>query len=283
MRRQRDTETKYNGEGVALSPSPPLPLSPSGRMGGAVMASLVLHGLFGVLLLKICVQVHPKAPEFVELNLGRVASANFSGFMDPVAPHALTPSAPEKALGGTPKRVDIPKRRMIEIEEPAISVSEEERMARKRLTGEEDEKRMPISEKKRLYLRKQEAVPAMGEKKHFDRKMDIGIAPGSGRETTQVGADVEAAFTIEGEVKNREILSKVLPDPTEVHREAVIRIWFTVRPDGMVGATKPVRKGDTHLENLALAALKQWRFHALNPEQEQVIQTGEITFTYTLK
>jgi outer membrane biosynthesis protein TonB len=252
-------------------------------MGGAVLASLVLHGLLGVLLLKICVQVHPKAPEFVELNLGRVTSAGLSEFVDPVAPHALTPSAPEKALGGTPKRVEIPKRRMIEIEEPAISVSEEERMARKRLTREEDEKRMPIPEKKRLYLRKQEAFPAMGEKKHFDRKMDIGIVPGSGRETTQVGADVEAAFTIEGEVKNREILSKVLPDPTEVHREAVIRIWFTVRPDGMVGATKPVRKGDTHLENLALAALKQWRFHALNPEQKQVIQTGEITFTYTLK
>ena len=247
------------------------------------MASLVLHGLLGVLLLKICVQVHPKAPDFVELNLGQVASAGLSEFVDPVALHPLTPSAPEKALGGTPKRIEIPKRRMIEIEEPAISVSEQERMARKRLTREEDEKRMPISEKKRLYLRKQETVPTMGEKKHFSRKMDIGIAPGIGRETTQVGADVEAAFTIEGEVRNREILSKVLPDPTEVHREAVIRIWFTVRPDGMVGATKPLRKGDTHLENLALAALKQWRFHALNPEQEQVIQTGEITFTYTLK
>ncbi len=247
------------------------------------MASLVLHGLLGVLLLKICVQVHPKAPEFVELNLGRVASAGLSEFVDPVAPHALTPSAPEKALGGIPKRVDIPKRRMIEIEEPAISVSEEERMARKRLTSEGDEKRVPVPEKKRVYLRKQEALPAMGEKKQFDRKMDIGIAPGSGVETTQVGADVQAAFTIEGEVKNREILSKVLPDPTEVHREAVIRIWFTVRPDGTVGETKPVRKGDTHLENLALAAMKQWRFHALSPEQEQIIQTGEITFTYTLK
>ncbi|MCK5381551.1 MAG: hypothetical protein KAJ81_08770, partial [Candidatus Latescibacteria bacterium] len=277
MGRQPDTETKYNREEGVVSPSPSLPLSPSGRMGGAVMASLVLHGLLGVLLLKICVQVHPKAPEFVELNLGRVASAGLSEFADPVAPHALTPSPPAKGLGGAPKRVEIPKQRMIEIEEPAISVSEEERMARKRLRTEGDEKRMPIPERKRIYLRKGETAPAMGEKKQFDRKMDIGIPPGSGVETTQVGADVEAAFSIEGEVKNRKILSKVLPDPSEVHREAVIRIGFTVRPDGMVGTTKPVRKGDTHLENLALAALKQWRFHALSPEQEQIIQTGEIT------
>ena len=237
----------------------------------------------GFLMLRICVEVHPKAPEFVELRLGQVAASGPAEFVEPITPRSLETLPSAEASGSPPERVEIPERRMIEIEEPAISVSEEERMARKRWASEGDEKRRWVPEKKRLYPRKQEVLPAMEEKKHFDREMDIGIAPGSGVETAQVGADVEAAFTVEGEVKSRKILSKVLPDPSQVHREAVIRIWFTVRPDGIVGETKPVRKGDTQLENLAIAALKQWRFNALDEEQERVVQTGEITFTYTLK
>ena len=252
------------------------------RRSSSAAASLILHGLLAFLMLKICVEVHPKAPEFVELRLGQVAVSGLAELVEPIAPRTVE-ALPSEAGGGSPERMEIPKRRMIEIEEPTISVSEEERMARQRWASEGDEKRVSVPEKKRIYLREEEALPTMGEKKHFDRKMDIGIAPGSGVETARVGADVEAAFTIEGEVKSRKILSKVLPDASQVHREAVIRIWFTVRPDGMVGETKPVRKGDTQLENLAIAALKQWRFNALDEEQEQVIQTGEITFTYTLK
>ena len=251
------------------------------RLSSAAMASLVLHGLLGFLMLKIYVEVRPKAPEFVELRLGQVAVSGLADFVEPIASRSIETLPPTEA--GSSERVEIPRRRMIEIEEPAISVSEEERMARQRWASEGDEKRALVPEKKRIYLRKEEVLPTMGEKKRFDRKMDIGIAPGSGVETAQVGADVEAAFTIEGEVKSRKILSKVLPDPSQVHREAVIRIWFTVRPDGTVGESKPVRKGDTQLENLAIAALKQWRFNALDEDQEQVIQTGEITFTYTLK
>ncbi|MFH1006697.1 MAG: energy transducer TonB [Candidatus Latescibacterota bacterium] len=280
MPRARDQDTKGNGEGGRLFH---LTLSPSARMGGAATASLVFHVLLGVLMLRIGIAVHPKVPEFVELNLGWVASAAPQEMAGSLArrPSELPP--PSGTVRGTPRQVAVPKRRMIEIEEPLISPSGEERAVQKLLTPDGDEKRMSLPDRERTVLRRQEPLAAMGEKEQFDRKMDIGIVPGSGVETAQVGSDVEAGFTIEGEVKNRIILNKVLPDPTEVHREAVIRLSLTVRPNGVVGETRPVRKGDTHLENLAILAIRQWRFQPLSPDQEQVIQTGEITFTYTLK
>lgn len=252
----------------------------------AVSLSVILHGLLGVLFVHLSVLVHPEVPEFIELNVGQISS---TGLTTPVQ---MTPFPPREETrrpsAGNPEdrtSVNIPKRRVIEVEEPTISVSDEERIAAQQLASGEAEKSIFIPRKEAVYSPRGMGTPLLGEKQVFDgRRVDVGIAPGSGVETQKVGADVEAAFTIEGDVKSRTVLHKVLPRyPEEVQKEVVIKLWFTVFPNGTVSEMRPIRKGDTKLENITMAAFKQWRFSPLDPKQKQVIQTGEITFFYRLR
>lgn len=245
--------------------------------------SVILHGLLGVFLLHLSVAVHPEVPEFVELNVGQISSA---GATVPV-PMSPVPPSPRPSMVESAERplMGIPERRVIEVEEPEISMSDEERISARQLAPGEAEKPIFVPRKEAAYGPRSMETPLLGVKRVFDgRRVDVGIAPGSGVETEKVGADVETAFTIEGDVKSREVLSKVLPRyPEDVQKEAVIKLWFTVFPNGIVGEIRPIQKGDTKLENITMAAFKQWRFSALDSKQEQVIQSGEITFFYKLK
>lgn len=80
---------------------------------------------------------------------------------------------------------------------------------------------------------------------------------------------------------NRVVISKKIPSfPPGVSTSAQIRIRFTVRPDGTVGAIVPLQKADPRLEKAAIDALRQWRF---NPLKDDIDMVGIIPFTFRLR
>lgn len=94
----------------------------------------------------------------------------------------------------------------------------------------------------------------------------------------------EEMFAISWEGPNRIKISGDLPTfPPGVRRDAVIRLGFTVKPDGTVGSVAPITKGVPELERVAIETFRQWRFNRLDPTLPQVDQRGEITFRFRLK
>jgi TonB family protein len=91
-------------------------------------------------------------------------------------------------------------------------------------------------------------------------------------------------FSIAWEGPVRVKVSGALPEfPPGVNRAATVKLSFEVAPDGSVTFTAPVTKGVPELEKVSMAALRAWRFNALDPSQPQVKQRGEITFIFRLK
>ncbi|MFC2102977.1 hypothetical protein ACFLSS_00950 [Bacteroidota bacterium] len=82
----------------------------------------------------------------------------------------------------------------------------------------------------------------------------------------------------------RKIYSFNLPQyPEGVKKEVDIKLQFTILPDGTIGTILPKIKADTRLENAAINSLRQWRFEALDPSQNQDEQTAVIVFPYRLQ
>lgn len=89
-------------------------------------------------------------------------------------------------------------------------------------------------------------------------------------------------YTLSGEIINRTILNKVIPEyPEGLQQNSEVEIRFEVTPEGKVSDNIVIiKKGGAQLDQVSLEALRQWRF---NPITGEFVQTGVITFTYKLK
>ena len=238
---------------------------------------MAFHLILGLWMLKTAVDIRVEPPVFTQLTLGQLSPEALA--------HILDREARQQALetGDTPtQRVKLPQRRMLEVEEPTISVPKQRKLSA--TTSADDEKPVPAPEPT-IPAARQAALPQLEKKQTLpQRKIVVGTEPGSGVETERVGAEARPQFKIEGDVQHREILESPLPEyPPGLQREATIKIQFAVLPAGTVGSMHPVQKGDTQLENLTLRYFKQWRFKPLDQRQEQKVQTGTITFVYRLE
>lgn len=80
---------------------------------------------------------------------------------------------------------------------------------------------------------------------------------------------------------NRVVMKKVIPRyPAGINTSTVIKLRFTVRPDGSVESVMPMQKGDPTLEQAAMVALRQWRFNPLSTETDMV---GIIPFYFKVQ
>lgn len=110
-----------------------------------------------------------------------------------------------------------------------------------------------------------------------------GATNGTGLGSRGMGAGKGLGF---GEIDwggggNRVVIYKKVPVfPPGVNTSGVIKIKFTVKPDGTVTTMIPLQKADPRLERAALDALRQWRFNKLNDNREMV---GIIPFTFKLR
>jgi len=100
-------------------------------------------------------------------------------------------------------------------------------------------------------------------------------------ETTETTREEGVTFSLEGVILRRNVLKHVIPDyPSGAAGSPDIKLKFEVTPDGAVTNIIPLSKGgDSRFERVAITALRQWRFGALQHDSGEN-QTGMITFKF---
>jgi protein TonB len=177
--------------------------------------------------------------------------------------------------------VNLPKRRMLEEEEPQLT---------KRKTG----KLSPKQDRSKVPTRDVDHDKRIGPGDQQERY--TGERVGAEPSTTPLTGESEGPesaigvsnqgqpFTIEGDAAKRSILTKVIPKyPPGLQKRAIVKISITVLPDGNIGQMIPVQKGDPALEEITIQALRKWRFNPLSANADQKTAKGIITFRYELE
>ena len=267
-----------------------------------IAVSLGLHLLFVLLFMLITVGFDFSPPEYAEISFvaspeettapAPVQQAETPEEVQPVTPEP-TPqetesdrvadqTAPEPAEVSPPAPpVQLPQRRMLEEREPEIVRRNTEKISRD--VGSE---KIPAMRERVGSQRSRDVSPTQrtGEKiAATPRQLSLntqGMTP-----TEEVGGGEKTLpYFISGEASERDVLKEVIPDyPEGLQKEAVIKIRFSVTPDGRVSQMIPVQKDYPRLEQLTLDALKQWRFNPLPPGTDQRTVQGIITFRYELE
>jgi TonB family protein len=241
-----------------------------------LLISLGFHILVLFLFLLIKVGWEIQIPEFMEISFVRGEVGPGGQLFQP----RLEEQA--RAEGTETELIKLPKRRMVKEEEPQFLARDAGKLT-------PEEKPSFLREKQDVFLRerreKVEVSRTSVTEKEVAPPADLGLSekelPKTGKE---LGAIPAQPFKIEGEAAQRSIISKVVPEyPKGLHKEAIVRIQFTVLPNGLIGEMIPILKGDAALEKLTLDAFRQWRFNPLPQDVPQEPQKGVVTFRYLLK
>ncbi|MBE0566509.1 MAG: energy transducer TonB, partial [Krumholzibacteria bacterium] len=122
---------------------------------------------------------------------------------------------------------------------------------------------------------------------------DIVAKPAAEPAPKQSVAEVElegngVGMTLSGQIQGRKILTSVVPEYTAKARkngwEGVVAVHFTVLADGRVKDNTYFEQTSVHrdLNQMALEAIKQFRFAPLPNDQAAVEQWGVITIVFRL-
>lgn len=250
----------------------------------AYIYSFLLHGSLLLLMLNIPVLIEaPEEPAFFELNLGSVSQERVEQILDEAQRREAAERLDQQSM--TPgERVEVPERRMLEIEEPTVSVSAEQRLESSSIVSDAEKVPFEVESPSVPVSNFGETSFPMDRKETFEgSQITIGDEPGTGIETGTIGADL--VFEIQGEIEGRAIAYNPLPEyPEGLNQNAVIRISFVVLPDGSVSSSGmvPVRKENATLEDITMDALRRWRFSPL-PAGDTRTQTGVITFNFKVQ
>ena len=249
----------------------------------AYVYSVLFHAALLLLMLNTPVLFEVEAPKFFEVNLGALSSERVEQILNEAQRAEQMRSLRESGLEPG-QRIDVPERKMIEIEEPSISVPREERITTQDLVREAQRQPIEVAAPEMRVPTSEGSIFTMDRKESFQgAKISVGEQPGAGIETGNIGRDL--GFEIEGEITGRQLLSNSLPAyPEGLNKSAVIVIRIVVLPDGTVlsSGMVPVRKENAQLEELTMNNLKLWRFSAL-PEGQNDNQTGTVTFRFIVE
>jgi protein TonB len=107
----------------------------------------------------------------------------------------------------------------------------------------------------------------------------IGNGIGNG-----VGDGMGDGFGINWGGRRRKIYNFPIPDyPAGVAKEIDVKLKFSILPDGSVSRITIIQKVDSRLEQVAIDALRLWRFEPLPSNAEQKTQIAIINFPFRLK
>lgn len=237
----------------------------------AILISLGFHVLALTSLTFLKLHLEERVPEFTEMEFLNASTLMGKAELESLAKTEATPRE-ERAK---PDLVNLPKRRMLKEEPPLVAVEKEKLVPEKGV--------LPFKERGDFLkegitglIKGRKEIPPPSKLKLEDKEI--------ARPTLDLGREVTQSFKIEGEAAKRNILFKVIPQyPSSLQKEAIVKIQFTVLPNGLVGEMRPLLRSDGTLERLSLDALRQWRFNPLSPDEPQVSVEGVITFRYLLK
>jgi len=253
-----------------------------------LVLSAGIHLLLLLLFLGIGVGIDFSPQEFAEI--GFVASSHGArprpvrkqtNVVTPQPKPKQPQAAPTKTRQPKAEPVNLPKRRMLEDEKPQVINRETGK-----LVPTEDQTK--ISPADQVYDARQIGRDIAATREGERVTDNVAETVGEAKETApseDVGTPgINQPFTIEGDAAKRTIMNQKIPRyPSGLQREAVVKIRFTVLPDGHVGSMLPVQKGDPTLDEITMKALRQWRFNPLPPGAEQKNVQGIITFRYELQ
>ncbi len=247
----------------------------------AIFASLLAHLLLILLFALFKLNIRFEIPEFTEISFAR---GNTRAVTSPQRNVPKQPAPPAEAQPEEKSEpVKLPLRKMLEEEEPQLKTVDRQ----KQIPVEEKLAVPPtrMTEDRKTYDSSVISDAAMGEKEVASPLESISpdqkIIP-SARDLSETGG--QAPYEIEGDVAERSVVSRIIPEyPENLQKQAVVKIRFTVLPNGHVGEMLPLIKSDPTLENITMDALRQWRFNPLPATEPQQIETGIITFRYLLK
>jgi protein TonB len=262
------------------------------QVGWAV--SIGFHVLMAVIFLLIVVPIKPFVEEFAELYFQTVPAARQTVQPTPMTPPVKqTPVKPGKETKAEApvslepsSRVELPQRKSAREDELVLPAPEAARR-QEPMVSDEREVTRAIGVRPMDKTGKELPMVTTGEREtpSMDQLLSAGPRPeGPTISSTPLSGTSQQPFEILWEGPSREILSGPLPEyPPGISKEVKIRLEFQVLPNGTVGMISPVTKGETTLENLAMEALKNWRFNPLDPGKSQGIQSAVITFVFKLK
>ena len=236
----------------------------------SVAVHAALLGLF--LIWHVSASIH--LPEFVEVQFQRGGPA-----LQPQPQKESAPVSTEEASTVTEasKVVELPRRKMLETEPEQLRV----RPAKKVTPHAKAPLHKPAPAPNPVQSPVLPAEPSAGGKIPLP---EVTSEPPITPPPEAAPRGVVQAFEIEGKAAERRILQKILPPyPKGYNREGVVRIRFTILPNGRVGEMIPLLKSDAVLEENAMHALAKWRFNPLPREAPQDTVIGIITFRYKLK
>lgn len=108
------------------------------------------------------------------------------------------------------------------------------------------------------------------------------VAPSSSISSN--ATDVSTPYSIEGQAAKRIVMYKVIPEfPNNFQKQALVKLSFSVLPNGQIGEISPLIKADAEIERITMEAFRQWRFDQLPANKPQQLERGIITFRYLLK
>jgi TonB family protein len=252
---------------------------------------MIVSGIFHLFLFLIFiflqVGIDFTPAEFAEISF--VSSGRGMRSTKPVQPQNIT-EQPETRMQTTQKKsevqekskaepVNLPKRRMLEEEQPVLT---------KRSIGKLDPNQTnnPAVRHSETGSRLEKSdFPAHTTGERTSGTLDNNMVDNSKSMPSQsTGTITDQSFTIEGDAANRTIISQTIPQyPPGLQKEAVVKIRFSVLPDGHIGQMIPVQKGDPILEDITMKALRKWRFNPLASNETQKTVSGIITFRYELE
>jgi TonB family protein len=108
-----------------------------------------------------------------------------------------------------------------------------------------------------------------------------GVGNGNGN---GFGNGLGDGFGIDWGGRIRKIYNYTIPKyPEGVYKNIDVKLRFSILPDGSVGNILVLKKADSRLEQVAIDALRMWRFEPLPGNQQQTAQAVVITFPFRLE
>ncbi len=242
----------------------------------SILTHIILLSIFALIKLTLRLDI----PEFTEITF--VSGRNEI----PAALTAKESAQSSESLTEEQKEasevVKLPIRKMLDQEEPLLKVTDLTKQIPKDVqtlpglnASDNKKERSEALLTGPLINEKETALPA--ERISPDQKL-LPIT------STAMDNTGQTPYQIEGQAARRIVTYKVIPKyPENLQKQALIKISFTVLPNGYVGEMIPVIKSDAQLEKITLEALRQWRFNPLPADSPQRAERGIITFRYLLK
>ena len=246
--------------------------------------SLSVHFCLFILFLLIRVFMVPAMPEYSEMDFVSVPTVSRPPVTWPPAmPAAPSEEVPEERPEVPPENIKLPEMKHLPQEQPQLFERRVEKITpNDRPFGGEVKPPVRTSEATESYPEAQQSGTDRKPVPDVHRAA-IGEKPQPGSSEGEAGVK-DRFYSIEGAASSRRVLTEVRPDyPEGLNKEVVIKIRFTVLPNGTIGEMVPVLKGDQTLEDLTMNVFRQWRFNPLPPDLPQEPQSGVITFRYLLK